>query len=235
MHVSKKLIVVLSILFTTFFLMLVAFFVMLYKPQIITSILFKGNFTNTFLETNRTENETLEIYNVKSVIKRNLVKLREGINYHQALILKVRQEENSTHAYLVSTDPMEWEFVKGTMEGGVTFKEPVRVLKCKDVYVLDFDITGMWIPQISRGTLTGKGFITSISMKGVPEVKEFEGKCLGSGFIFNKNGELYGICIGDKIILADEIFDLCPDNCKLIYLKEVKDENLQGENGLLVR
>jgi hypothetical protein len=236
MQVSKKLIIILTILLIVLLSLLLTLFLLLYKPQIITSLLFKGNYTNPLLKTeNRTNNETQQIYNVKSMIKRNLVKIKEGINYHQAVILKVRQEENSTHAYLLTTDNMEWEFVKGTMEGGVTFKNPKRVLKCNQVYVLDFDITGMWIPQINRGIITDKGFITYINEKGLYKIEEFKNSCLGNGFVFNSSGEFSGICVGDRFIPSDEIYDMCPENCNQIYVMEVQNGNLQSENGLMVR
>ncbi len=235
MQVGKKLIVVVLILFILFTLAFFAFILVLYRPQAITSILFGGNLTAPIPFENRTENGTSVEKSVESTIRRNIVRLKEGIRFHPSFVLKVREEGNSTQAYLVAVDPMEWEFVKGSMESGVAFGNLKRVLRCGKVYVLDFDITGMWIPQVSLGEVSKEGFSVYLSENGTLQVAPFEGKCFGNCFVFNEDGDLSGICYGDAYFPLSPVYEQVPDGCKEIFRKEVENGNIQSENGLLVR
>jgi len=177
-------------------------------------------------EDKATEEEINE--NISSSFK----KIKEGIVYHPALILKVKGVSNGTEIHLITFSTMEWPFIRTYLSDDMVLEEPEKVYLCEDGIVdISYTIKGIWPPEVHRGSLEGKGVLVTPDEKGNLNFSEFNGNCRENGFVFTRNGEFAGICFGSKFISAEELYRTIPSNCQIIYPKEEgSDANLQSED-----
>ncbi|RUM45984.1 MAG: hypothetical protein DSY35_00145 [Desulfurobacterium sp.] len=178
------------------------------------------------------ENTTLED-EINKKISSSFKKIKEGIVYHPALILKVKGVSNGTEVHLITFSTMEWPFIRTYISDDTVLERPERVYLCEDGIVdISYTIKGIWPPEIHRGKLEGKGILVTPDEKGNLNFNAFNGNCTDNGFVFTDTGEFAGICFGSKFIGAEELYRTIPSECQTIYPKEEgRDADIQGENG----
>ncbi|TCK05160.1 hypothetical protein [Phorcysia thermohydrogeniphila] len=169
---------------------------------------------------------------INETILSSFKRIKEGIAYYPALILKVRGVSSGTEIHLITFSTMEWPFIRTYISDDLVLEEPEKVFLCENGIVdVVYTVKGVWPPEIHREKLKGKGVLVVPDEKGNLNFKDFKGICSDNGFVFTRSGDLAGICFGSKFIGAEELYRTTPSNCQTVYPKEEgNDANLQGEN-----
>ncbi len=206
--------------------------IFLYKPDFFLSIIF-GTKEKPLIE-NKKEEQKLskqEIYHLKEIVDENLSRIREGVTEHPAILYKISENDNSTDAYVLTVSELEWPFAKTYTKGNITLNKAKKVFKCKDLFIIDYDITGMVIPSAKTGLLIDKGVIVPGMERGKPLTLPFYGNCSEiSGYVFNNLGDFSGICKNGDFIPASWISNLNLSTCSIIYTKPIETENTATQN-----
>jgi hypothetical protein len=178
------------------------------------------------------EDKTDEEDELNKLILSSFKRIKEGIVYHPALILKVRGVKSGTEIHLITFSTMEWPFIRTYISDDLVLEEPEKVYLCENGIVdVSYTVKGIWPPEIHRGKLRGKGVLVTPDEKGNLDFEDFKGRCTDNGFVFTRKGEFAGICFGSKFIGAEELYRTTPSNCQLVYPEEEgKDANLQSED-----
>ncbi|WP_456398109.1 hypothetical protein [Desulfurobacterium sp.] len=178
------------------------------------------------------ENTTLtkkELYRLEEVVTNNLAEIKEGITLHPAVVLKVTQSGNQTDAYILTISELEWPFIKTLIRGGITLDKAKQVYKCGNIYLIDYDITGMWVPSVKAGPFIDKGVIVPGMDNGEPIIMPFYGNCTQtSGLVFNNFGDFAGVCVAEKFVPSDFLETLNPSTCIPLLHSENETENSTG-------
>ncbi len=180
-----------------------------------------GSISDNAPEEEKQEEEITQT--ISSFFKR----IKEGIVYHPALILKVKGVSSGTEIHLITFSTMEWPFIRTYLSDDLVLEEPERVYLCKNgIADVIYTVKGIWPPEIHRGKLEGKGVFVIPDEKGNLNFEDFNGNCSENGFVFTPSGEFAGICFGSKFVDAGELYRTIPANCQIIY-PEKDNANLQ--------
>jgi hypothetical protein len=231
------------VFFSTVILISIGVLIVFYKPSVITKHIVKKepevispeHFPSTGEETPTPETFAKDTEPGKEeteVISSFFKKIKEGIVYHPALVLKVKGTRNGTDIHLITFSTMEWPFIRTFISDDFVVGEPEKVYLCSNGIIdVNYTVKGIWPPEIQRGRLEGHGILVTPDEKGNLNFEDFNGTCVDNGFVFTPGGELAGICFGSKFIDSEELYLSIPENCRLIYQKEEgNDGHLQGEN-----
>ncbi|WP_457568917.1 hypothetical protein [Desulfurobacterium sp.] len=214
MALKNKLLIVAGIFTGLIVAFIAAVFLFLYKPSFFLSLIF-GKKEIPIVK--KEENTTLtqkELYRLEEVVTKNLAEIKEGITLHPAVVLKVTQNGNQTDAYILTISELEWPFIKTLIRGGITLDKAKQVYKCGNIYLIDYDITGMWVPSVKAGPFIDKGVIVPGMDNGEPIIMPFYGNCTQtSGLVFNNFGDFAGVCVAGKFVPSDFIETLNPSTC----------------------
>ncbi|WP_457568446.1 hypothetical protein [Desulfurobacterium sp.] len=223
MALKNKLLIITGIVGTLFIAFIAALFLFLYKPSFFLSIIFgKKEITVVKKDKNATLTQK-ELYRLEEVVTKNLAEIKEGITLHPAVVLKVLQSGNETDAYILTISELEWPFIKTLIRGGITLNNAKQVYKCGNLYLIDYDITGMWVPAVKSGPFIDRGVIVPGMDNGEPIILPFYGNCSRtSGLVFNNFGYFAGVCVTGKFVPADFIETINPSTC--IPLLKVKNQ-----------
>ncbi|OMH40412.1 hypothetical protein [Desulfurobacterium indicum] len=229
MALKNKLLIVIGIFTGIIVAFIAAVFLFLYKPSFFLSLIF-GKEEIPIVK--KEENTTLtqkELYRLEEVVTKNLVEIKEGIALHPAVVLKVTQNGNQTDAYILTISELEWPFIKTLIRGGITLDKVKQVYKCGNIYLIDYDITGMWVPSVKAGPFIDKGVIVPGIDNGEPIIMPFYGNCTQtSGLVFNNFGDFAGVCVTGKFVPSDFIETLNPSTCIPLLHPENETENATG-------
>jgi len=155
---------------------------------------------------------------LKQIIPKFYREIKEGINYHPALIFKVKGTNNGTSIHLLTFSLMEWNFIKTKLSDDLTLGKPHKVYLCRDGIVdVNYIVRGFWPPEVEKGNLEDKNVLAVPQNNGKFKFEDFNGNCTDNGFVFNYSGELAGVCFGGNFITADELYSEVPQSCKIIY------------------
>ncbi len=210
--------VILAVLIVAFLLFL-SFAVLFYKPQFLLSFIStkKVNATAEISNsTNASDNLTLDRLNtLKTTTPTLFLRIREGINYHPGIILRVKPNSNGTDTYIVSIGSMEWD-VLSLKFNDLKLGSPNAVCVYNLIPILDYKLKGVWMPQIPIGKPSNTNLLVNMDGRGNFSFSMFNGTCTGNGFIFNISGEFAGVCFGGKFTSASDLYNSVP-KAKVVY------------------
>jgi hypothetical protein len=169
--------------------------------------------------TNATNNYNRErLKRLKQIIPKFYKEIKEGINYHPALIFKVKGTNNGTSIHLLTFSLMEWNFIKTKLSDDLTLGKPHKVYLCRDGIVdVNYVVRGFWPPEVEKGNLEDRNVLAVPQNNGKFTFKDFSGNCTDNGFVFNYSGEFAGVCFGGNFIPANKLYSEVPKTCKIIY------------------
>ncbi len=238
----NKLLNILIVVFSVVILLSLGAIFIFYNPSIITKHITEHRQEIPKLEQQRNPEEATtannqensqkpilseeEFTQLKSLVSKFFVYIKEGIVSHPALIFKVTGTPNGTEIHLITFSTMEWQFIKLNL-GSLNLKTPDEVYICEDGIVdIVYRVKSYWPPEIVRGNLAGEGILVIPSEKSTFNFQHFNGICTDNGFVFNPGGELAGLCFGSKFIDAEDLYRELSFACRLVYQKEEKNGNL---------
>ncbi|WP_022847540.1 MULTISPECIES: hypothetical protein [unclassified Desulfurobacterium] len=231
MALKNKLLIVIGVFAGLAVTFMAAVFLFLYKPSFFLSLIF-GKKEIPIVK--KQENTTLtqkELYRLEEVVTKNLSEIKEGITLHPAVVLKVTQNGNQTEAYVLTISELEWPFIKTLIQGGITLENAKQVYKCGSLYLIDYDITGMWVPAVKSGPFIDKGVIVPGMDNGEPLIMPFYGNCTQtSGFVFNNFGDFAGVCVNGKFVPSNFIETLNPSTCTPCLKEENENKTISAGN-----
>jgi hypothetical protein len=170
-----------------------------------------------------------QIENLKFLIPSLFVKIKNGVKTYPALVVKTKQENDLLNVFLLTFYPMEWQFAKLNVKGFSFFPETVY-LCANGVVVLKYRIRGTFLEKVETGYFKGHGLIAvpeeGINFSFEPLTSQ-PPDCSENGFVFNLEGDFSGVCFGGKFLSVNDLEDLIPSQCQIIF-QEGKDGNLQG-------
>ncbi|RKQ61709.1 hypothetical protein C7457_1152 [Thermovibrio guaymasensis] len=158
---------------------------------------------------------------IKEVISNYLVYLQYGSERKPSLVLKVELGK----LYLLTYYLMAWPFVKVELNGYATFT-PDKAYLCRGLIVLEIPARGLLPPEVSRGVVEDYGALLTFSGSEVKAVPFVKGECRENGFVFNLAGEFSGVCFGGDFIDSNQLYREVPQNCRIVYQKEVGNGDL---------
>ncbi|WP_457681125.1 hypothetical protein [Thermovibrio sp.] len=166
-----------------------------------------------------------KVNSLYQVLTSYLTYLKGGIGEKPSLIFKVGVDSGINRLYFLTFYPMEWPFVKVSLNG-YNFS-PSKVYLCDNgLLLVEVDLHGLFPPEVPKGSLGDYGVLLTFTSSG-PEVEPFKpDNCNYNGFVFNLSGELAGVCFGGNFIDAQSLYSQVPSSCKIIYNKEEVNGNL---------
>ncbi len=164
-------------------------------------------------------NEDVErLKRLEQIIPKFYKEIKEGINYHPALVFKVKGTSNGTSIHLLTFSLMEWNFIKTKFSDDLTFSKPNKVYLCREGIVdVNYLVRGFWPPEVEKGNLKDKNVLAIPKNNGGFTFVNFEGNCTDNGFVFNYSGEFAGVCFGGEFISAEKLYSEVPGSCREIY------------------
>ncbi len=172
-----------------------------------------------------------QVENISPVVTSYIVKIKNGSATFPALIFKVTSAHQGLKVFLLTFYPMEWPFINTQlMERKLT--TPEKVYQCGNgLLILEYKVKGIFPVEVGRGKVEKFGAIVSwIGNDTTVKLFDKEKGCSDNGFVFNLAGDFSGACFGGNFYSAEELYNLVPSNCKIIYEMEGESGNLQGKD-----
>ncbi len=226
---SKKIFGIILILFSVILLTLFGLsLAFLYKPSFFLSIIFgkkaepaillNGSSNNTNKTSNKTASQENVSVQVKELITKSIATLKEALDTYPAVILKIVPGTNSTATYVLTLENHEWEFSKVVLSGGLTLQNPDLVYRCGKLFIASYNTTGMWVPSVPTAPQSENSTLISVQKvdKGYVFLP-FNNCSLVDSFVFDRFGDLVGVCSDGKFLPSAQLKGLPNASCEVVY------------------